>query len=56
MRAGQSPLTQKVIGGIVDMPLCVGQYHKEEAQNIQNIKCHDRNECWRKACKDQRGA
>ena len=32
MRTGQSPLTQKVIGGIVGMPLCVGQYHKEEAQ------------------------
>ena len=23
------------------MTLCVGQHDKEEAQNIQNIKCHD---------------
>ena len=26
------------------MTLCAGQNHKE-AQNIQNLKCHDRNEC-----------
>ena len=37
------------------MTLCVGQNHKQEAQNIQTLKCLDRNECWRKACKDQRG-
>ena len=35
--------------------MCVGQNDNEEAQNIQNIKCHDRNECWFKACKDQTG-
>ena len=35
------------------MTLCVGQNDNEEAQNIQNIKCHDKNECWWKACKDQ---
>ena len=35
--------------------LCKGQKDKEEAQNIQDLKCHDRNECWRKASKDQRG-
>ena len=29
------------------MTLCVGQNHREETQNIQNLKCHDRNECWR---------
>ena len=38
------------------MTLCVGQNHKEEAQNIQNLKFDDRIECWRKACNDQRGA
>ena len=36
--------------------LCNGQNDKEEAQNIQDFKCHDRNECWRKASKYQRGA
>ena len=35
------------------MTLCVGQNDKEEAQNIQDLTCHDINECWRKACKDQ---
>ena len=38
------------------MTLCKGQNEKEEAQNIQDLKCHERNECWRKASKDQRGA
>ena len=33
-----------------------GTKSQEEAQHIQNLKCLDRNECWRKACKDQRGA
>ena len=28
------------------MTLCVGQNDNEEGQNIQNLKCHDRNECW----------
>ena len=39
--------------------MCKGQNDKEEAQNIQDLLCHDRNECWRKASKaskDQRGA
>ena len=36
------------------MTLCVG-HDNEEAQNIQNLKCHDRNECWWKAGKDQIG-
>ena len=35
------------------MTLCVGQNHKEEAQTIHNLKCHNRNECWRKSCKDK---
>ena len=35
------------------MTLCKGQNEKEEAQNIQDLKCHDN--C-RKASKDQRGA
>ena len=37
------------------MTLCVGHNDNEEAQNIQNIKFHDRNECWLKAFKDQIG-
>ena len=36
------------------MTLCVG-HDNEEAQNIQNLKCHDINECWWKAGKDQIG-
>ena len=36
--------------------MCMGQNDKEEAQNIQDLKCHDRNECWRNASNDQRGA
>ena len=32
-----------------------GKNDNEEAQNIQNLKCHDRSECWWKACKDQIG-
>ncbi len=38
------------------MTFCVGQNHKEEAQNIQNLKYHDTNECCPKACQDQRKA
>ena len=37
------------------MTLCVGQNDKD-AQNIQNLKYHDRNECWWKAGKGQRRA
>ena len=36
--------------------MCKGQHDKEEAQNIEDLKCHDINECWRKANKDQKGA
>ena len=37
------------------MTLCVGQNDKD-AQNIQNLKRHDRNQCWWKAGKGQRAS
>ena len=37
------------------MTLCVGQNDKD-AQNIQNLKCHDGNECWWKTGNGQRRA
>ncbi len=48
---GQRMLVEFTCG----MALCMGQNDNEEAQNIQNIKCHDRNDCWLKAYKDQIG-
>ena len=54
-KIGQRMLVEYTTEHLIDrgVILCVGQNHKEEAQNIQNVKCHDKNECWRKACKER---
>ena len=36
--------------------LCVMDKMTKKKHKTKDFKCHDRNECWRKASKDQRGA